>query len=71
MGLSAVAGPILAGWLVDADLFGWGWRMIFAINIPIGLIALGLGLRVLPPNSPDPTVGLDLGGARSSRWLRS
>ncbi len=37
MGLSAVAGPILAGVLIDADLFGTGWRMIFLINVPIGL----------------------------------
>ena len=35
MGLSAVGGPILAGWLVDADLFGWGWRTIFAITSPV------------------------------------
>ena len=28
MGLSAVGGPILAGWLVGADYFGSGWRMI-------------------------------------------
>ncbi len=40
MGLSAVGGPILAGWLVDADLFGWGWRTIFAINVPIGVVAI-------------------------------
>jgi MFS family permease len=40
MGLSAVGGPILAGWLVSADYFGWGWRMIFAINVPIGIVAL-------------------------------
>ena len=40
MGLSAIAGPILAGWLVSADLFGTGWRMIFLINVPLGLFAL-------------------------------
>src|SRR5690242_12458623 len=27
MGLSTVGGPILAGWLIDADYFGTGWRM--------------------------------------------
>ena len=32
MGLAAVGGPILAGWLVSADLLGTGWRMIFLIN---------------------------------------
>jgi EmrB/QacA subfamily drug resistance transporter len=48
MGLSAVGGPILAGFLVDADVFGWQWRTIFAINVPIGVIALVAGVRVLP-----------------------
>ena len=36
MGLAAIAGPILAGWLVSADLLGTGWRMIFLINVPLG-----------------------------------
>ncbi len=63
MGLSAVGGPILAGWLVDADLFGWGWRTIFAINIPIGVIALLVGARVLPPSRPNPSVRIDLTSA--------
>jgi EmrB/QacA subfamily drug resistance transporter len=63
MGLSAVGGPILAGWLVDADLFGWGWRTIFAINIPIGVVALLVGARVLPPSRPNPSVRIDLTSA--------
>ncbi len=63
MGLSAVGGPILAGWLVDADLFGWGWRTIFAINIPIGVVALLVAARVLPPSRPDRSVRIDLTSA--------
>ncbi|MFD0787549.1 MFS transporter, partial [Micromonospora azadirachtae] len=47
MGISAVGGPILAGWLVDADLWGTGWRAIFLINLPIGLLALLGALRFL------------------------
>lgn len=27
-----MAGPVLAGWLVDGDFSGTGWRMIFLIN---------------------------------------
>ena len=38
MGLSTVGGPILAGWLVDANYFDSGWRMIFFINLPLGQI---------------------------------
>jgi EmrB/QacA subfamily drug resistance transporter len=48
MGLSAVGGPILAGWLVDADYFGSGWRMIFFINLPLGVLAVLGAIRYLP-----------------------
>src|SRR6201995_5077242 len=48
MGVTTVAGPILAGWLLHLDLFGSEWRSIFLINVPIGIIALALGWRVLP-----------------------
>ena len=63
MGLSAVGGPILAGFLVDADVFGWAWRTIFAINIPIGVAALLVGLKVLPPSRQDRSVHVDLTSA--------
>src|SRR5262245_27265503 len=43
IGLSTVLGPIVAGLLVDADLFGLGWRAIFAINIPLGVFAIAAG----------------------------
>ncbi|MFD0527033.1 MFS transporter [Kitasatospora arboriphila] len=63
MGLSTVGGPILAGWLVDADLFGTGWRMIFLINIPLGLFAIAGGLGFLPEWKSARAVRLDLLGA--------
>ncbi|MER8187509.1 MFS transporter [Kitasatospora sp. NPDC094015] len=63
MGLSTVGGPILAGWLVDADLWGTGWRMIFLINIPLGLFAIAGGLAFLPEWKSARTVRLDLAGA--------
>jgi DHA2 family multidrug resistance protein len=36
-------GPVLGGWLVDANL----WRMIFFINLPVGIIGVLLGSRFL------------------------
>ena len=48
MGLSAVGGPILAGWLVTADYFDTGWRMIFLINLPLGLAAVLGAMKFLP-----------------------
>ncbi|MFC4052104.1 MFS transporter [Actinomadura syzygii] len=63
MGLSAVGGPVLAGWLVDADYFGTGWRMIFLINLPLGAAAVLAGLRFLPAGRAEHASRLDLVGA--------
>lgn len=69
MGLSAVGGPILAGFLVDADLAGLGWRPMFLINLVLGGAALLAAARLLPRDTGDPSVSVDgpgsalLGGA--------
>ncbi|MGW2278729.1 MFS transporter [Streptomyces sp. NPDC001770] len=62
MGLSAVCGPILAGWLVDADYFGTGWRMIFLINLPLGAAAFLGALRYLPRTQAGDKPRLDIPG---------
>jgi EmrB/QacA subfamily drug resistance transporter len=62
IGLSAVFGPILGGALTDWNLFGSGWRLCFFINVPIGLAAIVLGLRVLPASKPNRAVRLDITG---------
>ncbi|MBZ5737060.1 DHA2 family efflux MFS transporter permease subunit [Nocardioides mangrovi] len=63
MGLAAVLGPIIAGVLLDADLFGTGWRMIFLINVPVGLVGAVLAWRYLPDVPRDPDARLDPWGA--------
>src|ERR687884_898777 len=46
-------GPLLSGYLLQyAD-----WRLIFLINLPVGVLALMFGLRVLPSIPPGRTVG--------------
>ncbi|MEV4603186.1 MFS transporter [Amycolatopsis sp. NPDC049253] len=63
MGLSTVAGPVVAGWLLHLDLFGSEWRSIFLVNVPFGVLAGALAWRVLPRHSgEDRTARLDLRG---------
>jgi len=62
MGLASLGGPILAGTLIGADIFGTGWRMVFWINVPVGLAALAGAVFVLPRTRHRQAVRLDLLG---------
>src|SRR6201996_5754195 len=42
MGVAAAGGQLLGGLLIAANLAGLGWRVIFWVNVPIGLAALAL-----------------------------
>jgi EmrB/QacA subfamily drug resistance transporter len=53
IGLSTVAGPVIAGSLIELDAFGSGWRSVFLINLPIGLFALIAGMKSLPHQAAD------------------
>jgi EmrB/QacA subfamily drug resistance transporter len=56
--LGPIFGPILGGWLVD-DI---SWRWIFFINVPVGIVALVLGMRILDKDRPQPSEKLDFVG---------
>lgn len=57
--VAAALGPVLGGLLVQAS-----WRWVFVINVPVGALALLVGLRVLPRIRPDASgPGPDLLGA--------
>lgn len=62
-GLASVAGPLLGGLLVDTNLFDLGWRTIFWINVPVSILALIIGAKVLPESRSASTARLDLPGA--------
>jgi EmrB/QacA subfamily drug resistance transporter len=60
IGLSTAAGPVIGG-LILALLSGPdGWRGVFYVNVPIGLVALALAMRFVPAASGDRSRGADL-----------
>ncbi|MFD8080445.1 MFS transporter [Kitasatospora sp. NPDC059722] len=62
IGLGVVVGQVAGGLLVSADLFGTGWRPVFLINVPVGVVLVAAGLRVLPKGRPENPKGLDIPG---------
>lgn len=62
-GLSAVVGQLLGGALADVDVPGGGWRLIFLINVPVGITAMLLLRRTVPQTRAAQRAGLDLPGA--------
>lgn len=61
-GLASIAGPVLGGLLIEADLFGLGWRLIFLINLPVGLFAFVSGWHFLPDRRSTQPAGFDAAG---------
>jgi EmrB/QacA subfamily drug resistance transporter len=59
LGASAVLGPIVAGFLISADIAGLTWRPIFLINIVLGGAGFIAALRVLPQDGPASAVPID------------
>lgn len=61
-GLSAVIGPVLGGWLLTADVAGLGWRVVFLLNVPVGVVIAVLAALLVPnTRSPRPP-SVDPGG---------
>src|SRR5262250_2736388 len=48
LGFASAVGLVLGGVLTDANLFGWSWRSVFFINVPVAACALIAGARVIP-----------------------
>jgi EmrB/QacA subfamily drug resistance transporter len=57
-GIAAATGPPLGGLLVQAD-----WRLVFLVNVPVGLAALVMGARVLAERREVQALRPDLLGA--------
>jgi EmrB/QacA subfamily drug resistance transporter len=62
LGSAAVLGPIIGGALIAADLLGSGWRLVFLVNLPLGIAAIAGTLRWVPESRPARASRLDLTG---------
>ncbi|WP_019891680.1 MFS transporter [Streptomyces purpureus] len=62
IGVASVAGQLLGGLLVDADVWGLSWRAVFWINIPLGAALVAGALATIPRNAARRRAGVDVAG---------
>src|SRR6266536_1166039 len=48
LGFASAIGLVLGGLLTGANLFGWEWRSVFYVNVPVAVAALIAGARLVP-----------------------
>jgi hypothetical protein len=58
----AVAGQVLGGVLVAADVAGGAWRAVFFVDVPVGAAVIAAGARYLPRESRRTARRIDLAG---------
>jgi MFS family permease len=63
LGLAGAAGFLLGGVLVTSDLAGLGWRVVFFVNVPFGLLIMAAALKIMPSVPRRPGTRLDIPGA--------
>ena len=62
-GLGGILGPIIGGFLIQANILDLGWRAVFLVNVPIGLVALLISLKFVQKSPSDRTIKIDVLGA--------
>ncbi len=62
-GLGGILGPIIGGFLIDGNIASTGWRAVFIVNIPIGIINIALAWKYLPKRESDHSIKIDLLGS--------
>lgn len=76
IGVSTAVGPVVGGLLIAGAGSELGWRLVFFVNLPVGVLAVVLALKLLPADPPgrgrydvDPVGVLLLGGGVGSLLL--
>jgi MFS family permease len=62
IGVAAASGQLFGGLLIGSDVFGLGWRLVFLVNLPVGVAAVAFGLRWLDESRVPTATRLDLRG---------
>lgn len=60
--LGAVGGLLLGGWLVTVNAFDLGWRSIFLVNVPVGIVLILAAFVFLPDSKAEHPLKLDVLG---------
>ena len=63
IGIATILGPLVGGALIELDLFSTDWRMIFLVNIPVGVMSVIAAFRFLPETKAPDAPRLDIPGA--------
>jgi EmrB/QacA subfamily drug resistance transporter len=62
-GLGGVLGPVIGGFLIDGNIAGLGWRAVFLVNVPVGIVSAILAYKYLPKTPGDKALKIDMLGA--------
>jgi len=63
VGLGTALGPIVGGALIELGGPQLGWRLVFFINVPIGIAVVAMARRLLPQHPPTGQHRLDVLGS--------
>lgn len=59
-GLGSIVGPLVGGFITDQ----FGWRWVFYVNLPLGMVSLAMLVRLLPRVQPSGRVRIDWAASR-------
>ncbi|HTI93451.1 MAG TPA: MFS transporter [Puia sp.] len=62
LGLASVIGQVLGGYFAGGHFFVPGWRLIFLVNLPIGLLSLLAASKYLPETERHSGTKMDFSG---------
>ena len=65
IGIAGVLGQVLGGALLSADIAGLSWRVVFLVNVPVGIVTLAVCRRTVPESRLQKAIPVDVRGASS------